>query len=66
MTAYWVISALLVAAAAAAAAALSRRFHRRRIRRRTVARVRKAVSKWLHPAPVLRYLQNPEEQRQAS
>ncbi|HEX6341810.1 hypothetical protein [Umezawaea sp.] len=63
MTASWVISALLVAAAAAAAAALSRRLHRRRVRRRTVARVRKAVGKWLRPLPVRRYLLDPERQR---
>ncbi|WNV90127.1 hypothetical protein [Umezawaea sp. Da 62-37] len=63
MTTYWVISALLVAAAAAAAAALTHQYHRRRIRRRTVARVREAVSKWLHPAPVFRYLRTPEQQQ---
>jgi hypothetical protein len=62
MTTSWVISALLVAAAAAAAAALSRRLHRRRVRRRTVARVRKAIGKWLRPAPVHRYLLDPERQ----
>jgi hypothetical protein len=66
MTASWVISALLVAAAAASAAALSRRLHRRRIRRRTVARVRKAIGKWLHPEPAHRYLREPEPHHQAS
>jgi len=63
MTASWVISALLVAAAAASAAALSRRLHRRWIRRRTVARVRKAIGKWLRPMPVHRYLMDPERAR---
>jgi hypothetical protein len=66
MTASWVISALLVSAAAVAAAALARGYHRRRIRRRTVARVRKAIGKWLRPLPLHRYLQEPEHERQAS
>jgi hypothetical protein len=67
MTASWLISALLVAAAAVAATALTRAHHRRRIRRRTVARVRKAIGKWLRPVPVHRYLLDPEHhQAQAS
>lgn len=66
MTASWVISALLVSAAAVAAAALARGYHRRRIRRRTVARVRKEIGKWLRPEPVHRHLREPEHERQAS
>ncbi|MEO6086217.1 MAG: hypothetical protein ABIQ18_24210 [Umezawaea sp.] len=66
MTASWVISALLVSAAAVAAAALVRGYRRRRIRRRTVARVRKAIGKWLRPEPLHRYLLEPEHERQAS
>jgi hypothetical protein len=57
MTGLWLILALLVAAAAA----LVRGYHRRRIRRRTVARVRKAVGTWLRPMPAVRYLQDPPE-----
>jgi hypothetical protein len=66
MTASWAISALLVSAAAVAAAALARGYHRRRIRRRTVARVRKAIGKWLRPEPVHRQPREPEHERQAS
>jgi hypothetical protein len=66
MTASWLITALLVSAAAVAAAALARNYHRRRIRRRTVARVRKAIGKWLRPEPLPRYLWEPEHECQAS
>jgi hypothetical protein len=61
MTGSWMISALLVAAAAVAAVALVRGYHRRRVRRRTVARVRKAIGTWLRPEPVARYLQDPAQ-----
>ncbi len=66
MTASWVISALLVAAAVVAAAALARGYHRRRVRRRTVARVRKAIGKWLRPVPAHRHLMDLEHQARAS